>query len=243
MLLPIGYFFFGSILIGMLTMRVASREGLSQNLLSRGLGFGSRGAAVTSFIYAVNYIYYFLFEGTIVSHALATYFHVPINSIGGVAIFAVLGLINVALVWRGMHAMSFLQSWGFPVFLVLLAIGMWKLGASHNVAGLADWHATHPAGQAAMWSALSLANGQMIFQGLMATDYGRFAARDVRYRDTPTDTRHRRALELPLAPRRLRTRPLVSRLAGPGRLSRSQPVATDQVYSAAIIHAACFIRW
>jgi hypothetical protein len=33
MLLPIGYFFFGSILIGMLTMRVASREGPSQNLL------------------------------------------------------------------------------------------------------------------------------------------------------------------------------------------------------------------
>jgi cytosine permease len=184
MLLPIGYFFFGSILIGMLTMRVASREGLSQNLLSRGLGFGSRGAAVTSFIYAVNYIYYFLFEGTIVSHALATYFHVPINSIGGIAIFAVLGLVNIGLVWRGMHAMSFLQSWGFPVFLVLLAIAMWKLGASHDVAGMGGWHATGPVGHVAMWSALSFANGQMIFQGLMATDYGRFAARDVRYRGT-----------------------------------------------------------
>jgi cytosine permease len=37
LLLPIGYFFFGAVLIGMLTMRVASHEGLSQNLLSRGL--------------------------------------------------------------------------------------------------------------------------------------------------------------------------------------------------------------
>jgi purine-cytosine permease-like protein len=37
-----------------------------------------------------------------------------------------------------------------------------------------------------MWSAFSFANGQMIFQGLMATDYGRFAARDIRYRGTAT---------------------------------------------------------
>lgn len=46
MLIPIGYFFFGAILIGALTMRMASREGLSQSLISRGLGFGSRGAAL-----------------------------------------------------------------------------------------------------------------------------------------------------------------------------------------------------
>ncbi len=84
LLIPIGYFFVGAVLVGMLTMRVAAGEGLSQNLLSRGLGFGSRGAAVTSFIYAVNYIYYFLFEGTIVSHAIAIYFDIPINSFRGI---------------------------------------------------------------------------------------------------------------------------------------------------------------
>src|SRR6185437_7736642 len=71
MLIPISYFFGGALLIGALTMRMASREGLSQSLISRGLGFGSRGAALTSFIYAVNFIFYFLYEGTIVSHALA----------------------------------------------------------------------------------------------------------------------------------------------------------------------------
>jgi cytosine permease len=184
MLLPIGYFFVGSVIIGMLTMRVASREGLSQNLLSRGLGFGSRGAAVTSFIYAVNYIFYFLFEGTIVSHAIALYFHVPINSAGGIAIFAILGLVNIAFVWRGMHAMSLLQSWGFPIFLVLLAVALIKVGSLHDAAGPSAWHATGATGWAAMWGALSFANGQMIFQGLMATDYGRFARREIRYRGT-----------------------------------------------------------
>ncbi len=63
MLGPLNYFFIGSTITGALTMRIASREGLSQNVLTRGLGFGSRSSAVTSFIYAVNYIFYFLFEG------------------------------------------------------------------------------------------------------------------------------------------------------------------------------------
>lgn len=184
LLAPIGYFFIGAIGIGMLTMRVASKEGLSQNLLSRGLGFGSRGAAVTSFIYAVNYIYYFLFEGTIVSHAIAYQFDVPINSLGGIAIFAVVGLATLALVWRGMHAMSFLQSWGFPIFVLLLVYGLWRLGSAHDPVGPAEWNATGAVGWATMWNAFSFANGQMIFQGLMATDYGRFAAQRIRYRGT-----------------------------------------------------------
>lgn len=184
LLLPIGYFFFGAVLIGMLTMRMASSEGLSQNLLSRGLGFGSRGAAVTSFIYAVNYIYYFLFEGTIVTHAAAIYFGVPINSVGGIAIFALIGLFTIGFVWRGMHAMSRLQSWGFPIFLVLLAYGLWQLVAHHHAVGPGGWNATGPLTVAAVINALSFANGQMIFQGLMATDYGRFASKQIRYRGT-----------------------------------------------------------
>jgi cytosine permease len=186
LLIPIGYFFIGAVLVGMLTMRVASGEGLSQNLLSRGLGFGSRGAAVTSFIYAVNYIYYFLFEGTIVSHAIANYFQIPINSVRGILIFALVGLFTLAFVWRGMHAMSFLQSWGFPIFLVLLAWGLIELAANHDVVGPSGWDATGPLTAAAMLNALSFANGQMIFQGLMATDYGRFADRQIRYRGTAT---------------------------------------------------------
>jgi cytosine permease len=186
LLLPIGYFFLGAVLIGMLTMRMASREGLSQNLLSRGLGFGSRGAAVTSFIYAVNYIYYFLFEGTIVSHAIAIYFHVPINSIGGIGIFAAVGLLTIGFVWRGMHAMSKLQSWGFPIFLVLLAWGLFQLATNHDPIGPSGWDATGPLTVAALMNALSFANGQMIFQGLMATDYGRFADKQIRYRGTST---------------------------------------------------------
>ncbi|MGH3359470.1 MAG: purine-cytosine permease family protein [Nocardioidaceae bacterium] len=186
MLLPIGYFFVGAVLIGALTMRMASREGLSQSLISRGLGFGSRGAALTSFIYAVNFVYYFLFEGTIVSHAVAYYFGVEINSLGGILIFAAIGLLTIAFVWRGMYAMSVLQKWGFPIFVALLIWALFELNGQHDGTGPSGWEATGVSGGAAMWTAMSFANGQMIFQGLMATDYGRFAAKTIRYRGTST---------------------------------------------------------
>ena len=73
---------------------------------------------------------------------------------------------------------------GFPIFLVLLAYGLWKLGAQHHIVGPSGWHALGDTNYAAIWGAFSLANGQMIFQGLMATDYGRFADRNIRYRGT-----------------------------------------------------------
>jgi len=188
MLIPISYFFGGALLIGALTMRMASREGLSQSLISRGLGFGSRGAALTSFIYAVNFIFYFLYEGTIVSHALAYQFGVGIDSWGGVAIFAVVGLLAVTLVWRGMYAMSILQTWGFPIFVGLLIWAVVQMERQHGGAGAAAHVFVNNGGPttAGLAAAMSFANGQMIFQGLMATDYGRFASRSIRYRGTAT---------------------------------------------------------
>ncbi|MEM5388151.1 hypothetical protein VSR68_31905 [Paraburkholderia phymatum] len=188
MLIPISYFFGGALVIGALTMRMASREGLSQSLISRGLGFGSRGAALTSFIYAVNFIFYFLYEGTIVSHAIAYQFGVGIDSWGGVAIFAVVGLLTVALVWRGMYAMSILQTWGFPIFVGLLIWAVMQMARQHSGAGAAAHAFVNSGGPttASLAAAMSFANGQMIFQGLMATDYGRFASRTIRYRGTAT---------------------------------------------------------
>lgn len=188
MLIPIGYFFFGAIIIGALTMRMASGEGLSQGLISRGLGFGSRGAAVTSFIYAVNFIFYFLYEGSLVTHAIAEYFHIPINSVRGTLIFAMIGMVAIGIVWRGMTAMSWLQSWGFPIFVVLLTVALIKLQSFPGAApvGPHGWVATASTAGSGLLAAMSFANGQMIFQGLMATDYGRFASKTIRYRGTAT---------------------------------------------------------
>jgi purine-cytosine permease-like protein len=85
-----------------------------------------------------------------------------------------------------MYAMSVLQTWGFPIFVGLLIWALFELNGSGASVGLEGWAATGVSGGAAMWTAMSFANGQMIFQGLMATDYGRFAAKNIRYRGTAT---------------------------------------------------------
>ncbi|MCI4010793.1 hypothetical protein [Brevibacterium sp. ZH18] len=56
MLIPIGYLVVVSTVLGSLIMKIASKEGLSLVLLTRGLGFGAKGSAVASFIYGINYI-------------------------------------------------------------------------------------------------------------------------------------------------------------------------------------------
>jgi hypothetical protein len=62
LLIPIAYMVLGATVIGGMVMRIASKQGLSLPLLSRGLGFGTKGSAVASIVYGVNYVFCFIFE-------------------------------------------------------------------------------------------------------------------------------------------------------------------------------------
>jgi cytosine permease len=183
---PLLYILVGATLIGSCTMKIASKEGLSLSLLTRGLGFGYMGSAVTSLIYAINYIFYFLFEGTIVSHAIANYAGIEINSLAGVAIFATIGLITIWFVWKGMTSMQFLQTWGVPIFLVLFLFGLYELSANYSIIGPVSWMPKDGVTATSIWTVMNMANGQVAFQGLMATDYGRFAKPNITYKGTAT---------------------------------------------------------
>jgi cytosine permease len=183
---PLLYMLVGATFIGSCTMKIASKEGLSLSLLTRGLGFGYMGSAVTSLIYAVNYIFYFLFEGTIVSHAIANFAGIQINSFAGVAIFATIGLITIWFVWKGMSSMQFLQTWGVPIFLVLFLFGLYELSTHYQIIGPASWMPKAGVTAVSIWTVMNMANGQLVFQGLMATDYGRFAKPSISYKGTAT---------------------------------------------------------
>ncbi|MDF2468946.1 MAG: hypothetical protein K0Q61_1318 [Rhodococcus erythropolis] len=184
LLIPIAYMVLGATLIGGLIMRIASREGLSLPLLSRGLGFGVKGSAVASIVYGINYVFYFIFEGSIVSHALSEFAGIPINSFWATIVFAAIALVALYYSWRGMHSMNLLQRFGLPLFLILFVIGMYMLAKGYVLVGPGEWKATGTVGAAAMWQAMSLVNGQIVFQGLIATDYGRFVKKTVGYRGT-----------------------------------------------------------
>jgi len=181
---PILYMLIGTTIIGSCTMKIASKEGLSLSLLTRGLGFGYMGSAVTSLIYAVNYIFYFLFEGTIVSHAIANYAGIEINSPAGITIFAIIGLITIWFAWKGMTSMQFLQTWGVPIFLILFLFGLYELSVNYSIIGPKSWMPKDEITAASIWTVMNMANGQVAFQGLMATDYGRFAKPTITYKGT-----------------------------------------------------------
>jgi cytosine permease len=184
LLIPIAYMVLGATIIGGLIMRIASKEGLSLPLLSRGLGFGVKGSAVASIVYGVNYIFYFIFEGSIVSHALSEFAGIPIDSFWATVVFMLIALVALYYSWRGMHSMNLLQRFGTPIFIILFVIGMYMLASGYVLVGPGQWQATGAVGAASMWQALSLVNGQIVFQGLIATDYGRFVKTSVGYKGT-----------------------------------------------------------
>lgn len=184
--IPILYMVVLATVIGAVIMKLASKEGLSLNLMTRGLGFGYMGSAVTSLIYAINFIFYFLFEGTIVSHAIANQLGIAVDSPMGIAIFATMGLAAIWFVWKGMSSMQFLQTWGVPIFVVLFAFCMWQLAQDYTPIGFAGWQPKGDGGSNAMWMVLNMANGQIVFQGLLATDYGRFAKPGITHKGTAT---------------------------------------------------------
>lgn len=184
MLIPIGYMVLLATVLGALIMKIASKEGLSMALLTRGLGFGAKGSAIASFIYGINYIFYFLFEGSIVSHALSKLFGIGINSPGASVVFAIVGAVALYFAWRGMHSMNILQKFGMPIFLILFIIGMVMLSQGQTLVGPDQWASTSPGDPTVMWQAFSLVNGQIVFQALLATDYGRFSRRNISYGGT-----------------------------------------------------------
>lgn len=184
MLIPIGYMLVLATVLGALIMKISSKEGLSMVLLTRGLGFGAKGSAIASFIYGINYVFYFIFEGSIVSHALSEFFGIEINSPGASVVFAIVGALALYFAWRGMHSMNILQKIGMPVFLILFIIGIIMLSQGHTLVGPGQWESTSPGDPTVMWQAFSLVNGQIVFQALLATDYGRFSRRNISYRGT-----------------------------------------------------------
>lgn len=184
MLLPIGYLIIVSTILGSLIMRIASKEGLSLVLLTRGLGFGAKGSALASFVYGINYIFYFIFEGSIVSHALSEYFGIGQGSAMASVIFALVGAAALYFAWRGMHSMNILQRFGMPIFIGLFIVGMFMLADGHAIVGPGQWESLSPDDPTVMAQAFSLVNGQIVFQALLATDYGRFSRTQIGYRGT-----------------------------------------------------------
>ncbi len=127
----------------------ASRYGVDMDLLTRGAGFGYIGSTITSLIYASFTFIFFALEAAIMAYALELALDIP--PLWGYLICA---LVVVPLVTHGVSAISRLQVWTQPLWLIMLVVpycfvlvrnpdafaGIMHYGGEFGVGGVFDLH-------------------------------------------------------------------------------------------------------
>ena len=127
----------------------AARYGVDMDLLTRGAGFGYIGSTLTSLIYASFTFIFFALEAAVMAYALELALGIPPR--WG---YLVCALVVVPLVAHGVSAISRLQVWTQPLWLVMLIVpfiyvfmrapgafsGIVNFGGEKGVGGAFDLH-------------------------------------------------------------------------------------------------------
>jgi signal transduction histidine kinase/purine-cytosine permease-like protein/DNA-binding NarL/FixJ family response regulator len=95
----------------------AARYGLDMDLLTRGAGFGYLGSTITSLIYASFTFIFFALEAAVMAYALDLALGIP-PTWG----YLICALVVIPLVTHGVSAISRLQVWTQPLWLVMLVV-------------------------------------------------------------------------------------------------------------------------
>ncbi|TFZ03751.1 hybrid sensor histidine kinase/response regulator [Ramlibacter humi] len=95
----------------------AARHGVDMDLLTRGAGFGYIGSTITSLIYASFTFIFFALEAAVMAYALELALNIP-PTWG----YLICALVVIPLVTHGVSAISRLQAWTQPVWLVMLVV-------------------------------------------------------------------------------------------------------------------------
>jgi signal transduction histidine kinase/CheY-like chemotaxis protein/purine-cytosine permease-like protein len=95
----------------------AARHGVDMDLLTRGAGFGYIGSTITSLIYASFTFIFFALEAAVMAYALELAFDIP-PAWG----YLLCALVVIPLVTHGVTAISRLQVWTQPLWLVMLVV-------------------------------------------------------------------------------------------------------------------------
>ncbi len=95
----------------------AARYGVDMDLLTRGAGFGYIGSTLTSLIYASFTFIFFALEAAVMAYALELALNIP-PTWG----YLICALVVIPLVTHGVSAISRLQVWTQPLWLVMLVV-------------------------------------------------------------------------------------------------------------------------
>ncbi|HSW19973.1 MAG TPA: hybrid sensor histidine kinase/response regulator, partial [Ramlibacter sp.] len=95
----------------------AARHGVDMDLLTRGAGFGYIGSTLTSLIYASFTFIFFALEAAVMAYALELALGIP-PTWG----YLLCAIVVIPLVTHGVSAISRLQAWTQPLWLVMLVV-------------------------------------------------------------------------------------------------------------------------
>ncbi|HWV48262.1 MAG TPA: hypothetical protein VN035_02300 [Microbacterium sp.] len=150
----------------------AARYNIDLDLITRGSGFGYYGSIITNVIFATFTFIFFALEGSIMAQGLQLGLGIPLW-LG----YAVSTLLVIPLVIYGMRALSKLQVWTTPLWLVLMVIPFAYLVIA-NPSSVGDFFAFQGQGDGSLsLSSVMLAAGvclSLIAQIAEQIDYLRF---------------------------------------------------------------------
>jgi len=93
----------------------SAKYSVDMDLLTRGAGFGYLGSTLTSIIYASFTFIFFALEGSIMAQAFQLGLHIPLA-----VSYLISSLLVIPLVIYGMTALSKMQVWTQPIWLILM---------------------------------------------------------------------------------------------------------------------------
>lgn len=152
----------------------AAKYSIDMDLLTRAAGFGYLGSTVTSIIYASFTFIFFALEGSIMAQALQSGFGMPL-AVG----YVVSTLIVIPFVVYGMTALSKLQVWTQPIWMVLMVAPFIYIAVDDpgKYAAFTDWGPQGGTGPSFTWLGFGLGMGvalSLIAQIGEQVDYLRF---------------------------------------------------------------------
>jgi purine-cytosine permease-like protein len=149
--------------------RVTASYAVDLDLMTRGSGYGFLGSAVTSFIYALNWLMYAGLEAAFLASAINSQWHqVPLW-----LLYVLCSLATVPINWYGFVQNDWVQRLTWPVYLVGLGLLMAAIIGGHAAPA---WNQT-PLTVAGFFGALGALLPNVVIQILGTGDYARFVRR------------------------------------------------------------------
>lgn len=160
------------IVLALIVTRVASREGLTSELLTRGAGFGTVGSVLTTVIYAGTFVIYAGTEGQILASSIDLIWDLP-NWIW----YVVVAAMFLPMAWNGISSMTKILTWTIPVYFILLVVAI--VIAWNNSGGMPEGMFTAlpegaTGGAVGVLGVIAALAGTVGINPFEASDYNRF---------------------------------------------------------------------